>query len=762
MTTTQGRQGDGNKITPLPRRAHGPTHVDHNLTKSGSHSQRESPVLTPLLAPIGAANRAFRGWALTLAAGITLAMGAVVARVVQLQLRPSAALLEQVVPRVTLRKELPLRGDIVDRRGRLLAATRFSHRVIIDPTLVRDLDTTAVALGKALGTSAEEIANKLIWAMAENRRRGELLLAQPPTQPASAQPAEQERDLVYAPHAGLAASTGAAAINSAASFSAALAPHPTSPDYDITTEPKKLIRYLSISELLTPEQADAVRRAVNDPQLKLRGISLERQPVRDFVGGAEVANIVGLYGLDGKHKTGVESRKDATLTGVAGKLGYVRDASRTPLWSEVGHIKRAQAGTALALSFDLEAQRMVLEELTVGVEECDAQGAQCVIIDVGSGEILAMAHVYRQVPGLVPLPIATPEEKASFSKIRAKAGSIIHSRNRYQLVKPDVTADGKPKLPGLGRNRCIEDIYEPGSTFKPFIWSTILELGRLNLDTLIDTEGGSWIGPNGRPISDVHRAQVQTWREVLINSSNIGMIKGATLLKPKEFRDAILRFGFGSKTGLPLPGESGGIVTSLEKWTVFSHTSIAYGNEISVTPVQMARAFCVFARDGELAGTLPTLRTTRPESTEPVQPLFRVMPASVALDTRETLTHVSASMQRKHAKLAPDGTPWKYDMFGKSGTARPPVPPFGYLQHQYIPSFIAAGPTQAPQIVVLVVLDDPGPKRISSRTYYGAATAGPINRRIMERVLTYLGAPPSPQPPELATGQQAIATEPRE
>jgi len=703
-----------------------------------------SPV--PLLAPIGEPSRAFRGWSFALAAGVTVIMVAVAGRVAQLQLAPSQELLSQLTPRVTSRKELALRGDIVDRRGRLLAATRFSPRVIIDPTLISDMDKTSVALGNALGISAESIANKLMWAISENQTR-----------------------LAALEKAGTAATSAAAEMVTAPEI--VTAPdsfnpfaYPTSPDYDISLEPKKLIRYLSIGELMTTEQADAVRAVLADKKLKIRGVSLENHAVRDFLGGIEVANIVGIYGWEGESKTGIESRKDTQLTGVPGKIGFVRDASRTPLWSEVGQIQRAQAGRDLALSFDLEVQRIVVAELTSGVEECDAQGGQAVVIDVNTGEILAMSQTYRHVPGLVPIPKPTPEEKARPALMRAKSGLITHSRNRYIIVRPDVSEDGKPSLAGLGRNRCVEDIYEPGSTFKPFMWSTILETGRLRLDSVVDTEGGSWVAPTGRPIQDVTGAETMTWREVLINSSNIGMIKGTTLLKPKEFRDAILRFGFGSKTGVPLPGESAGIVTSLDKWSVFSHTSMAYGNEVGVTPVQMARAFCVFARDGQLAGTLPRLRTTAPAADESAGVIYRVLPSKIAMQTRETLTHVSASMERKYAKTAPDGTPWKYLMFGKSGTSRPPAPPYGYLQHQYVPSFIGAGPTERPRIVVLVVIDDPGPKRIATRTYYGAATAGPINRRIMERVLTYLGTPPSPLPPApklQANGQPNSQASPR-
>ena len=308
-------------MTPPPPSQRAPASpVQSSLTsRSGA-----SPV--PLLAPIGEPSRAFRGWSFALAAGVTVIMVAVAGRVAQLQLAPSQELLSQLTPRVTSRKELALRGDIVDRRGRLLAATRFSPRVIIDPTLISDMDKTSVALGNALGISAESIANKLMWAISENQTR-----------------------LAALEKAGTAASSAAAELVTAPEI--VTAPdsfnpfaYPTSPDYDISLEPKKLIRYLSIGELMTTEQADAVRAVLADKKLKIRGVSLENHAVRDFLGGIEVANIVGIYGWEGESKTGIESRKDTQLTGVPGKIGFVRDASRTPLWSEVGQIQRAQAG----------------------------------------------------------------------------------------------------------------------------------------------------------------------------------------------------------------------------------------------------------------------------------------------------------------------------------------------------------------------------------------------------------------------------------
>lgn len=686
----------------------------------------------------------FRAVSMALAWGAPLLFLGVLGRVAQLQLWPSEELTQQITPRVSGAKELPLRGDLVDRRGRLLSATRFAERVILDPTLVKDADRTIVSLAAALGTGTDEVGRKIVGALEENARRvariEELTKA----------------GVLKAGDAGLIALAEVDEIEDedlTEEEREAIA-RGTSPDDGGRPEPlfRKPIRYLKISDLLSPEQVRAVRAAIKED--KLRGVSFEKRAVREYVGGEEAAEIVGKVGFDEKYITGSEARWNKDLRGEPGRVAYVRDARGSPLWVEAGQVRRAEPGKDVRLAIDLEIQRMVTEEVTLGVEECDAQAGRCVVVDARTGEVLAMVDVHREIPGLIPMPTMTREEAAKRGAIAAKKNEVYNSRQRFEIVKPDLDEKGQPKPPGLGRNRCVEDVYEPGSTFKPFVWSVITELGRARPDEVFDTEGGRWITPTGKPISDVHKSSRLTWREVLLFSSNIGMIKGAQRLTAKEFHDAITRFGFGTPTGIGLGGETGGIVTPLSRWSVYTHTSNAYGNEVAVTPLQMARAFTAFARDGELAGTLARLRLSAPSEDEAPGVIYRVLPADVALITREAMRGVVVSMESKYAKAGPDGNPWKYAMFGKSGTARVPCPPIGYLQHQYVPSFIAAAPVEAPRLVVVVVIDDPGVERIRHLTYYGAATAGPIVRRVMERALTYLGEKPSitVTTPTMATG----------
>jgi cell division protein FtsI (penicillin-binding protein 3) len=293
------------------------------------------------------------------------------------------------------------------------------------------------------------------------------------------------------------------------------------------------------------------------------------------------------------------------------------------------------------------------------------------------------------------------------------------------------------------------------------VWAVVTELGGQAPADVIDTENGMWRPYGRRVIEDVVRRERMTWAEVLINSSNVGMTKATEKITHTQLRTAVRRLGFGESTRTGLPGEATGLVTSAKNWTKYTQTSVSFGNEIAVTPVQMARAFCALARDGEMAGTLPDVRLTAAlagpggmggEADRGV--VHRVMRPSTAVLTRGILRHVAAKMEEKLARIHKEGG-WRYSLFGKSGTSKIPMgkPPAGkkrppgsngYFDRQYNSSFIAGGPVEAPELVILTVIDDPGPELIRKNAYYGSDVAGPVVRRVMEKSLSYLGVPPSP------------------
>lgn len=693
--------------------------------------------------------------------GMTLLLVVMLGRVVQLQVAPSQKLVDQKQARISTRTELPVRGDLMDRRGRVLAATRFGWRLFIDPMNLKPekIDSTIVSIAHELGKPEEEIGERIVWALDENTRREEILagrtaapskptpgkwikellgMAEPSDAPALAEiGAEPSPEVVYDAESGFSSSP------------IAFAEVPASP------EVLKPLRYVPFQEVFDDSVAANIRL------LKIAGIGLERRPIRDEVGGDAVAALVGKVGVDAN--IGMEGKLNSVLAGKAGKVSYYRDSKGNPLWIEPGQVQLPVHGEDVRLSIDLELQSMGLEELQRGIEECDAAGARLVAMDPRTGEILAMCDIVRDLPNLKEYPWEDDpkaiKQQGESAQRRLPYMAPRPGAARYRTIAVDKTRSQSGGMAALLRNRCAEDVYEPGSTFKPFVWSTITELGLARIDEVIDTESGRWITPYGRKLNDVTKRDVMTWSNVLVNSSNIGMAKVVERLSHRQLWEVVHRFGFGRPTGVGISGEASGIVTPLQAWTIYSQTSYAIGHEVAVTPLQMVRGFSAFARTGELAGTLADLRLTAVKPGEDsAHVLYRVLPPKIAELTRVTMKGVAENMQTRmeqseHAKLS-----WKYTIFGKSGTAEIPLgkPPqgkkrpagsTGYYDDQYNSSFIAGGPIEDPRLVVIVVIDDPGPELVFARPlprHYGAATAGPVVRRFMERALTYLGAPPSP------------------
>ncbi len=645
------------------------------------------------------------------------AVGAMVAlmlvmlgRVAQLQVAPSEALAAHIDERITTVREPGVRGDILDRRGRLLAGTRFGYRVFVDPVrFPSPPDEAMQRLSEATGISLETIAEKVVGAMAENERRAAMAKSEP------ASPQGPLASLYELVRGGEPMSGAGEAIEAE----------------EEGGRPKRQIRYVPLGRGLEDWRVDVVRG------LKIPGVHLELRPVRELPAPELTTKLVGAVGVDHDGLLGAELLLEGRIKATPGRLRYVRDARSRPLWVERGGYVAPVRGEDVRLSIDLELQRIAHEELTRAIEECDAAGARLVLLDPISGEIVAMLDLVRRPPDAVEFDWDNPPTPDG-------------PRRRFVTIKKDPS---EAPHPALARNRCVEDVYEPGSTFKAFMWSATTALGLADVGETVNTEGGVWTTPYGRAVRDVVRRDKMTWGEVLVNSSNVGMAKVTRRMSDKQMRDAVVRFGFGSRTGIGLPGESPGIVTSQRDWTKYTQTSVAMGYEVAVTPVQMVRAFSAFARTGELAGTMVTPRLLAAEGTGAAEGV-RVLPARVAELTRETMRGVTHNLDERLARANKGEPPPRYELFGKSGTAKIPMgsPPEGkrrprgwkgYFEHQYITSFIAAGPAESPRLVCLVVIDDPGPQLVRENRYYGAQTAGPVVRRVMERALAYLGVPAS-------------------
>ncbi len=622
-------------------------------------------------------------------ATICVFLGLMLARVVQLQVAPGVVLAAHGGSRVSARSEPGVRGDVLDRRGRPLAITRFAFRVFIDPVdFPVPAEEAVQKLADATDIPFEEIMRRLAPKLAENEKLS-------------------------------------AAEN----------------DDDPWTEADKgLNRYVALNHgpnagALEDWRVDVIRG------LKLPGVHLETWPLRETPADDLVAGLLGKVGIDHTGLLGVEKMVNGQAAPTSGRIEYVRDAKGRPLWVNSNGYAAPQRGQDVRLSLDLEVQRIVLEEVRRGVEEAEAAGGRAVVMDPRTGEVLALADVLRPVPGAVQYKWDVP------------IGQESGGRPRYVTINIDPS---RAKEASLARNRCVEDVYEPGSTFKSFMWAVATESGAATLEEQIDTEAGRWRTPYGRPVNDVTVRDVMTWREVLVNSSNIGMVKVTSRMGFDELREGVLRFGFGKRTGIGLVGESTGLVTTKKNWSKYTQTSVAMGHEVAVTPIQMARAFSAFARPGELAGTLPPITLRAIPADAPgggFVPGVRVLPQQIAEITRDTMRGVTHNLDQRMTKKD-QAVHLRYEAFGKSGTAEIPLGPpppgkrrpkgsDGYFQGQYNSSFIAGGPVEDPRIVVIVVIDDPGPSLVASRRHYGAATAGPVVRRIMERTLSYLGVPAS-------------------
>lgn len=621
--------------------------------------------------------------------GLVLLMLVMLGRVVQLQASPSEELKPFISQRTTTSTLKSVHGDIQDRTGRTLAGTRFGSRVFVDPLEFLKAPADGIPrLADALGVPAPEIAKRLAPKLQKTKDR----------------------------------------VEAAA-------------DADPLTNPDgKPIRYVTVSGVLEDWREEAVK------SLKLPGVHLESVPVRELTGDLAIAPLVGMVGVDHNGLSGAEVLVEPAIKPADGKYQYIQDAKRAPMWVYADGYVAPTRGVDVRLSIDCTVQQIVQEEMDRGVKDADAVGGRCIVLDPHTGEILAMVDLIREIKGLTEYDWKTVIPKSGIPGVR------------FRTIKPDVFRD---RFPQIARNRCIEDVYEPGSTFKSFMWAATTELGLCRPKEMFNTHNGQWITPYGRSLSDVTKRAEQTWAEVLINSSNIGMAQGTSRMSFQQMHDACRRFGFGTKTNIGLKGESPGIVVKLKAWTKYDQTSVAMGHSVAVTPIQMARAFACFAREGELAGTLPPVSFLAVDGELASRGVIgpRVVRQDIAELTRATLCGVTHNLDTRMAKNDPESHVFRYSSFGKSGTAEIPLgdPPEGkrrpkgsdgYFRGQYNSSFIAGAPAERPRVVVLVVIDDPGPEKIARKEHYGSVVAGPVNRRILERTLSYLGVEPSYAPGE--------------
>ena len=545
------------------------------------------------------------GWGTAIALAATLGLVVIPVRVAQLMLAPSPQLAESLGDGISGRSPLVRRGDLYDRRGRLLATTTNGYRAFLDPSMADSVPRLGVQLQAAIGIPAVDV--------------------------------------------------------------------------DAAARGKADRRYIPLPGLLEDWQVERLRTA------PIPGVGIEQVPVRHYPHGPGGGPLVGMVGFEHTGLSGLEHALQASLEPDPGHIRTVRDAARRTMWLPPDGCDPGRDGNSVTLSIDLFLQQTAEDRLHEAVEALGAAGARAVMIDPHSGELLAVAAVSRS-------GTASPDR--------------------------------------LQRNRCVTDPYEPGSTFKPFVWATATAHGLATPDEPLATPTS---GPHrttfGRAIRDSHPRGPSSWRETLVHSLNSGMAIVAERLSHAQMQAAVVRFGFGRDTGCGIPGETSGIVTGRSAWTQWTQTSVAMGHEIAVTPVQMARAFCVFATGGLLPpATIRAIDAGQEALT------VRVIDQDTAALTRSTMESVMADGTGRRARSD------QYTMFGKSGTAQLPMEAGGgYHEDRYVSSFIAGAPAANPSIVVLCVIDDPDR---SLGRWYGGSTAGPVVRDLVDAALPYLGVAP--------------------
>lgn len=463
------------------------------------------------------------------------------------------------------------------------------------------------------------------------------------------------------------------------------------------------VEFAYIRRVASPGEAARVRA------LDLEGIHFFKESRRYYPNRDLAAHVLGYVGVDNVGLAGVESTYDDQIRGHAGRRLLLKDARRRTF----GRLERPPtAGATLELTLDERLQYATERALQSAVEANDATGGVAIVMDPESGEILAMANA------------------PSFN--------------------PNLFSDAPPRA---RRNRAVQDLYEPGSTFKIVTMSAVLEEGVGTLETPLDVSAGQ-IRFGSRVIRDVRPYGVLSFRDVVVKSSNVGVIKMGLQLGQERMVRYVRRFGFGEPIGVNFPGESGGIVWEPSALTEGGLASVSMGYQIGVTALQMAAAASAVANGGELV----TPRVVRAfiGADERVETVRHVVRRSIQPETAAKLTGVMEEVVERGTGRAAqiDG----YTLAGKSGTAAKIVDG-RYSKSEYNASFVGFVPSRDPVATIVVVIDSP-----HAGSYYGGAVAAPVFREIAREVIREFAVPRTiePEPPVIvAPGRPAPVTGPR-
>jgi cell division protein FtsI (penicillin-binding protein 3) len=448
--------------------------------------------------------------------------------------------------------------------------------------------------------------------------------------------------------------------------------------------------FVYLKRQVSPEASERVAA------LGIAGVYDQREFRRYYPGGEVTAHVVGFTGVDDNGQEGVELAFQSLLAGQAGGRRVIKDR-RGRIVEDVESLSPARDGGDIELSIDGKVQSLAFDALKSAVERNHAKAGALIALDARTGEVLALANY----------PSYNPNNRARLS------GAQV-------------------------RNRVLTDTFEPGSTLKPFTVALALEMGRVTPSTRIVTAPGR-ITIAHYTIHDAHPEPVMTVSEVIQKSSNVGAARIALSLPREKMWEMFRHAGFGVPPQLDFPGEAGGRLRDYRSWRPVEQATMAYGHGISVSLAQLARAYTMFARDGDLVPL--TLR----RSVAPVAGTQVISPRTARAMRAMLEAAVQPGGTAPRARIAG----WR--VAGKTGTAHK-AQKGGYAANRYVASFVGFAPASDPRLVIAVMIDEP-----SAGEYYGGAVAAPVFAQTMQGALRLLGVPhdaPLDPLPTAAVGEE--------
>ncbi|MFH7040741.1 peptidoglycan D,D-transpeptidase FtsI family protein [Paucibacter sp. JuS9] len=435
--------------------------------------------------------------------------------------------------------------------------------------------------------------------------------------------------------------------------------------------------------------------------LALKGVFQDREYKRKYPEGEAAAHVVGFTNIEERGQEGIELAFQKELQGRDGSRAVVRDRLGRVV-EDIGDRVPAVNGRDIDLSIDSKIQFFAYQRVRDAVAEHKAKAGSVVVLDAQTGEVLALANY----------PSFNPGDRQNLS------GAQL-------------------------RNRALTDVFEPGSTMKPFIASLAMETGRVRPETIINTAPRSLVIAGWSP-TDAHPHGDLSVAEVIQKSSNIGAAKLAMQMQPREMHEMFTAIGLGQRLQINFPGAITGKLRPYKSWRPIEQATMSYGYGLSASLLQLARAYTVFARDGEV---IP-ITMTRSQSGDPVHGI-RVFSPKVAHDMRGMLQLAAGPGGTAPMAQAPG-----YSVGGKSGTAHKQEGK-AYAGNKYRSWFVGLAPINNPRIIVAVMVDEP-----SNGVYFGGAVAGPVFSQVVSQSLRLMNVPPDLEvKPQIVASQKMQAVE---